>query len=86
MSAVAHRSRSRTHVEDGDDVLEAVEALEEPTTAEIADYTEIPHISVLHTAGILASKGKEFIELVPGGRPVNPRWRRVVAEEDFVAF
>jgi hypothetical protein len=75
MSAIApHRSRRITGIEDGDDVLEAVESLEEPTTAEIADYVGIDHVAALHTAGMLGSKSKGFIEHVKA-RPANPRWR-----------
>jgi hypothetical protein len=85
MSTAPHRSRSRTGVENGDDVLEAIEALEEPTTAEIADYTGLGHIESLHAAGILSAKGKEFVEMIPA-RPANPRWRRVVAEDESVSF
>lgn len=76
-------SRELTHVEDGDEVLEAVEALGEPTTAEVADHARLTHIRALHVAGMLARKEKGFLVIVPA-RPANPRWKLPVDED--IAF
>lgn len=68
-------SRSRTGVEHGDEVLSALEDLEEATTAEIAERAGVTEVAALVAAGKLGKA--ELIILIESSKPSrgNPRWR-----------